>query len=217
MDITWFGLSCFHLKGRSATIITDPYEESSLQQGGRLLQALAADIVTISRDDPDHNNRQAIEGVRKVIRGPGEYEVASVLILGLRTPKEGESDPASLKNTAYIFEIDGLRLCHLGNPDRQSMPGATSPGSPLVTELGRLDLLFIPTGGLDSLDSAQAAEVVRLLEPRIVIPMHFQDPSVSRPLEPVDKFLKELGLRADAIGVQPKLSLTPRTCPMKCR
>ena len=200
MEITWLGHSCFRLKGKTATLLTDPYAESV----GYTLGRLAADIVTVSCDAPDHNNWQAVQDVRKVIRGPGEYEIANVTLLGAWTLAVVEKERPRLKNTAYVIDMDGLRLCHLGDI-------AQVPAGEQVAALGKPHILFVPVGGNETLDGKLAAECVRLLEPNIVIPMHYKTPAVKGTLETVEKFLKEMGVK-DRLP-QPRLSVTPSNLP----
>lgn len=187
MEITWLGHSCFRLRGRAAAAMTDPYDKEL----GLLLPRLRADIVTVSHAAPDHNYVKGVKGPFKVIDSPGEYEVAGVFVTGLELRgerKKGSGAPGGVRNTVFLFEFEDLTICHLGNLDHV-------PHQAQVEEaLDAVDVLLTPVGGGPSLNAAQAAEVVSLLEPRIVIPMHYKIKGLTLKLDPVDKFLKEMGL-----------------------
>ena len=186
VEITWLGHSCFRLRDRAATVVTDPYGKDL----GLNLVRVRADIVTVSHDADDHNYVKGVKGDFQVLTGPGEYEVSSVFVTGLelrgdRKKKEAVSGP---RNTVFLVEFDDLTVCHLG--DLSIVPTQAQ----VEEALGEVDVLLIPVGGGESLSASQASEVVSLLEPHIVIPMHYQVPEMSLELDPVGKFLKEMGL-----------------------
>jgi L-ascorbate metabolism protein UlaG (beta-lactamase superfamily) len=186
VEITWLGHSCFRLRDRAATVVTDPYGKDL----GLNLVRVRADIVTVSHDADDHNYVKGVKGDFQVLTGPGEYEVSSVFVTGLelrgdRKKKDAASGP---RNTVFLFEFDDVTICHLG--DLKIVPTQAQ----VEEALGEVDVLLIPVGGGESLSASQASEVVSLLEPHIVIPMHYQVPEVSLELDPVGKFLKEMGL-----------------------
>jgi L-ascorbate metabolism protein UlaG (beta-lactamase superfamily) len=186
VEITWLGHSCFRLRDRAATVVTDPYGKDL----GLNLVRVRADIVTVSHDADDHNYVKGVKGDFQVLTGPGEYEVSSVFVTGLelrgdRKKKDAISGP---RNTVFLFEFDDLTICHLG--DLNLVPTQAQ----VEEALGEVDVLLIPVGGGEGLTASQASEVVSLLEPHIVIPMHYQVPEISLELDPVGKFLKEMGL-----------------------
>jgi len=186
VEITWLGHSCFRLRDRAATVVTDPYGKDL----GLNLVRVRADIVTVSHDADDHNYVKGVKGDFQILTGPGEYEVSSVFVTGLelrgdRKKKDAVSGP---RNTVFLFEFDDLTICHLG--DLSIVPTQAQ----VEEALGEVDVLLIPVGGGESLTASQASEVVSLLEPHIVIPMHYQVPEISLELDPVGKFLKEMGL-----------------------
>ncbi len=186
VEITWLGHSCFRLRDRAATVVTDPYGKDL----GLNLVRVRADIVTVSHDAEDHNYVKGVKGDFRVLTGPGEYEVSSVFVTGLelrgdRKKKEAVSGP---RNTVFLFEFEDLTICHLG--DLSIVPTQAQ----VEEALGEVDVLLIPVGGGESLNASQASEVVSLLEPHIVIPMHYHVPDSTATLDPVGKFLKEMGL-----------------------
>lgn len=199
VEITWLGHSCFRLRDRAATVVTDPYGKDL----GPILPRVRADIVTISHDADDHNNVRGVKGDFQVLTGPGEYEVSSVFVTGLelRGERKGKKGAeAAPRNTVFLFEFDDLTVCHLG--DLNHVPTQAQ----VEEALGTVDVLLIPVGGGESLNASQASEVVSLLEPHIVIPMHYKVPGIDLNLDPVNKFLKEMGL--DKVAPQESLKVS---------
>jgi L-ascorbate metabolism protein UlaG (beta-lactamase superfamily) len=199
MEIYWLGHGCFRLRGRDATVLTDPCPPTT----GYRIGKVAADIVTISHADAESNYRQAVTGEPKFISGPGEYEIGGVLISGVRTD-DRPAAPGTASNVSYLIEIDDVRVCHLGNM-------ATVPTGDDVEILGTADVLIIPVGGGRILDAAKAAETVSLLEPKAVLPMQFKTEAATADLEPVEKFLREMG--AEAKAAESRFTITKSTLP----
>lgn len=183
MEIVWLGHSCFRLKGKDLTIITDPFDRTS----GYSLGRVSADIVTVSHDAPDHSNVRAVGGNPRVVNGPGEYEIRGAFITGVATRRDSKRGIPKERNTAYLIQIDDLTVCHLGDLGEILT-------SEQVEELNSADVLMVPVGGLNTIDAAQAAEVVSQIEPKIVVPMHFKTDATRLELEPVAKFLREMGI-----------------------
>ena len=200
VDITWLGHSCFKIKGSHATVITDPYSPDL----GYKLGKPSARIVTVSHQHPGHSYVQGIGGQPKVVNRPGEYEISGVLIIGIATFHDGERGKKRGKNTVYLMEIDEISVCHLG--DLGHVLSAEQ-----VEEIDNVDVLLLPVGGVSTINAPKAAEVVRQLEPKAVIPMHYKTPALGLELEPVDRFLKEIG--AKQVEPLPKLSLTKSNLP----
>ena len=200
MEISWLGHSCFRLKGKGVTIITDPYDGSL----GITLTQLSGDIVTVSHKAPHHSYAEAVKGHRKVLSGPGEYEISGVFINGIRTFQDDQKGVARGKNTSYVLEIEDLRICHLGQIGHV-------PTDDQEAAFGNIDILLVPVGGKTTIDAKLAAETIRQIEPRIAIPMHYKVPQVKADLDPIDPFLKELGLTAQA--PVPKLIVTSTSLP----
>ena len=207
MELVWYGHSCFRLAERGlATVVTDPYDH---RQVGYEPLKLKADIVTISHASPGHDHIQAVKGDPRLITGPGEYEMGGVFITGVQTNGHGKKEPEVPRNTLYVFDYNGLTVAHLGDMDR--VPSQTE-----VEALGSVNVALVPVGGGGSLSAAKAAEVISLLEPNIVIPMHYATPAVTVQLDSLSKFLKEMGL-ADVEKV-PSLKITNvKTLPEETR
>jgi L-ascorbate metabolism protein UlaG (beta-lactamase superfamily) len=206
MDISWYGLSCFRIREAGVTVVCDPFDKSV----GLALPKLKADIVTVSHDRPGHNAAERVVGEGKLLRGPGEYEVHNVFVSGLATYHRKRKGGELERNIAYFFEFGDLTVGHLGDigeiPDKSEME---------ALNVGEVDVLIVPVGGGDTLDPARAVEVISMLEPRLVVPMHYQHAglvsTLAEKLEPVEKFLKEFGVSAP--DRQETLRLTKSNLP----
>lgn len=187
MEITYLGHSSFKIKVRSGSVVTDPYAVYT----GLKFPKTDADIVTISHDHEDHNQSSLVDGVRKVVSGPGEYEIAGISIIGLPTFHDGKNGEERGKNTVYVFEAEGLRVVHLGDLGHPL-------SDDLISEIGEVDVLMIPVGGDYTIGPKEAYEMVGKIDPYFVIPMHYATPGLNKEvfakLEPVETFLKESGL-----------------------
>jgi len=200
MDINWLGHSCFRIKSSQSIVITDPYSPEL----GYTLGKQSAAVVTISHQHPGHSYVAGISDNPRVIRGPGEYEVSNALVIGLATFHDKEEGKQRGKNTVYAIELDELSVCHLGDLGHALT-------APQIEEIGNVDILLVPVGGVSTINATTAAEVVRQLEPRIVIPMHYKTPIVNKDLEPLDRFLKEMGVKDNT--TRPKLTVTRNNLP----
>jgi L-ascorbate metabolism protein UlaG (beta-lactamase superfamily) len=185
MEIVWYGHSCFRITERGlASVVTDPYDHNQI---GYAPLKLKADIVTVSHQSPGHNYLNAVKGESYPITGPGEYEIGGVFITGVQTNGASKKEKDEPRNTMFLIDYNGINVLHAGDLDR--VPTQTE-----VEALGPVHIALIPVGGADGLNAAKAAEVVSLLEPNIVIPMHFATDGSLIKLDAVGKFLKEMGL-----------------------
>lgn len=201
MDITFLGHACFRIRGSQAIIITDPFPANI----GYTLGKQTADIVTVSHAHPNHANAEGVGSGYRLVKGPGEYDIAGVLMLGITTFHDAVKGQSRGKNTVYTMEMDGINLCHLGDighvlTDQQ------------MEEIGSVDILMVPVGGVNSLTASMAAETVRKLEPKIVLPMHYKTAKTNRDLEPVESFLKEMGV--SLAEPKPKLTVNKNNLPL---
>jgi L-ascorbate metabolism protein UlaG (beta-lactamase superfamily) len=185
LEIDWFGHACFRLKSREATLITDPYAKEI----GLAFPRPRGDIVTISHDHPGHSFSDGVKGEPKLVLGPGEYEIRNVFITGIQTSHDKKGSKERGANTVYVIETDGLRICHLGDLGHV-------PTQPQAEAMGDVDVLLVPVGGVSTVTGNEAAEIVSMLEPHIVIPMHFANEDLKFKLETTAKFFKEMGSKA---------------------
>ena len=200
MEITWYGHACFRLSDRGAVMVTDPFGDDM----GYTRPRIRADVVTISHDHPGHNNRIGFRGSPRFFDGPGEYEVKGVFITGISTYHDGRSGAVRGQNTVFLFDFGGLTVCHLGDLGHV-------PTQAQVEALSDVDLLLIPVGGTHTIDASKATEVISLIEPRLVIPMHYKTPKEEARLQTVEKFLAEMGLTP--IPSQPELKVSKSSLP----
>jgi L-ascorbate metabolism protein UlaG (beta-lactamase superfamily) len=203
MEISWLGHSCFHLRGKNVTLITDPFSP----QLGHSLGKISAPIVTISHNHPGHNYAVGVGGNPRVVRGPGEYEISDVLITGVASYHDDKHGQDLGRNTIYIIHMDDLVICHLGDLGHILQEEQ-------LEEVADADLLLVPIGGQHTINATQAAEVISQVEPHIVIPMHYS-PTIGDAANPLDKFCREMGI--EAINPQPKLSITRSSLPAEAQ
>jgi hypothetical protein len=188
-----------------ATVVTDPYDH---RVAGAEQLKLKGDIVTISHDAPGHNFLSAVKGYKHMLKGPGEYEIGSVFITGVQTNGHTKKTQEEPRNILYVFDYEGVTVAHLGNLSRV-------PTQAEIEALGTVTVALVPVGGGGGLNAAKAAEVVSLLEPGYVIPMHYQSPGSQLKLAPLNKFMKEMGL--SDIDPQPSLKVSRSTAPEETR
>ncbi len=204
MEITRLGHSSFKLRGKSVTVVTDPFKAESV---GFKLPSVEAKIVTISHSHDDHSFAQGVKGEPTVINGPGEYEIAEVFIRGISSFHDAESGAKRGKNVIYRIEMDKMVIAHLGDLGHKLTDEE-------IDQLGNVDILMIPVGGVYTIDSPIAAEVVAQIEPSIVIPMHYLEDRLNKQifggLTTVDAFFAQIGKKKN---VMPKLSITRDRLP----
>lgn len=199
MNITWHGHSCFRLTERGmATVVTDPYNHKKI---GYAELNLSADIVTVSHDDPGHNYTKVVRKRKNnlhILTRPGEYEIGEVFITAIRTNHKSKAE--DLQNVMYIFDYNGILIAHLGNLSR--VPSQ----SDVKSIAGDVQVALVPIGGGSSLTASKAVEAIRMLEPSYAIPMFYQTNECKLELDPLEKFIKEMGL--DNVEPLPEFSIT---------
>ncbi|MFA4999980.1 MAG: MBL fold metallo-hydrolase [Patescibacteria group bacterium] len=187
MIITWQGHSCFKIQDKigpdGVTVATDPFNKES----GLKVPNFEADIVTVSHQHADHNNISALRGDPFIIDCAGEYDFKGVLIEGIDSYHDEKRGAERGDNIIYRIEIDDISIAHLGDLGH-ILDNAQ------IEKLSGTDILLIPVGGVHTLDAAKAVEVISQIEPRIVIPMHYGVKELKWKIDPVEKFIKEIGL-----------------------
>jgi len=188
MEISRYGPRSFYFVASALSVITDPPDD---------VGSLSVDVV-ISSTEPDESSESSQElANRRLIQGPGEYEIADVFIHGIRTYRDTEKGATHGRNTAYSLTMDSVRLCYLGHIGHP-------PTSDNASSIGDVDVLLVPFGQA-ALDTAAVAETVGILEPRLILP-------IGEPTQAdLEALAKELG-----VPLQPpsdKLSLTHSTLP----
>jgi len=182
-EIRWFGHNCFRIRAKEATVITDPVDKVT----GYAMPKQTADIVSISHKHKGHMNLNGIRPEYQVVDGPGEYEMHGVFITGVRTYHDETRGSERGYNTVFVFDLDGMKFCHLGDLGHPLTPDE-------IEEIGAPDILMVPAGGTGVISLAQAAEIVGQLEPKVVIPMQYATELGDRDLSDLASFCKALGV-----------------------
>jgi len=185
MKIKWYGHASFLITSEEGTtIITDPYEPGAYD-GGIAYHPIedAADIVTVSHDHADHNYVQGIKGDPVVVKGIGDHEAKGIMFKGYGTYHDPSGGKERGENTMFVFTVDGITVCHAGDLGHVLTDADAEA-------LGSIDILLLPIGGVYTLDPKEATEVMNLLKPKILIPMHYKTPGCGFPIASVDEFLE---------------------------
>ncbi len=202
MDITYLGHASFKIKGKNASLVTDPFDPKI----GLKFPKVEADIVSVTHSHFDHSASSQVGGEPFVVSGPGEYEIKGVEIVGVQSFHDNKKGEERGKNTIYNFKIDKLNIAHLGDLGQERLTDDQ------IEEIGNVDILMIPVGGYYTIDASVASKIVSQLEPKIIIPMHYRDAdSTIKELAGVENFLKEMGKE----GIEPvqKFSITADKLP----
>ena len=186
MDITWIGHAAFRVRSGGKALIMDPFPPALGLKFAP--QHAEADLVTESSDDEFHSARGAVSGAPVALDFPGEYEAAGMHLRGVRTTRRTPEGEPQRWNTVFTAKAEGIVFCHLGNPDRLLT-------NKEVDDLGSPHVLMVPVGSASGLSPADAVEMARSVEPRIVIPMLYAHPGNTQELRELAPFLNEMGVR----------------------
>ncbi len=206
MKIKWLGHASFLITSEAGTrIITDPYTTTPTVTYDEIKES--ADIVTVSHEHGDHNNVAAVRGNPEVVRGAVTKEIKGIKFNGILTYHDDAGGSKRGNNIIFCFEVDGIRVCHLGDLGHPL-------GDKEVAELGKVDILLTPVGGNYTIDAKVATEVGNKLKPKVIIPMHYQNERCPNfPVAGVDDFLKGKAnvSRQDTSEVELKKGKLPAT------
>jgi L-ascorbate metabolism protein UlaG (beta-lactamase superfamily) len=185
MRVEWLGHSAFLLTASDGTrIITDPYVPGSFSgdiKYGPIREA--ADAVTVSHHHQDHDGVSRLPGKPKVYDAKGSFKAGSVGVTGFETFHDDSQGTRRGRNTVFVFEADGLRVCHCGDLGHVLTPQQ-------VAAIGRVDVLLVPVGGTFTLDAAGARKVAAQLAARVAIPMHYKTDKLGFDIAGVEEFLR---------------------------
>jgi len=190
MNIIWHGHSCFQIsatrgKNNQVNVVIDPFSEET----GLRLPKLEADIVLVTHNHQDHNNIKAVSGSPFLISGPGEYEVKNIFIQGIPSWHDEKGGEERGENTIFVLETEEMRICHLGDLGQKELT------SEQLEQIGSIDILMIPIGGVYTISAKESIKIMSQIEPKIIIPMHYQIPKLKLKLDGLDKFLKIMGIK----------------------
>lgn len=218
IDVFFYGQACFKIKGKSTSIVFDPYNAEFTGLGKLKLEG---DIVCVSHAHEDHNNFQSVKasgrpedreeeakgdnGQAFVVNGPGEYEKLGVNILGISSFHDDKGGSQRGKNTIYNVKIDDVNFVHLGDFGQKKLT------QDQVEELSSCDVLFIPVGGVYTIEARDAPDIISQIEPKIIIPMHYKLPGLKFELSDVSAFLAVMG--KEAVEPLSKLSISKEKLP----
>lgn len=178
MRIKWLGHSCFKITSKTGIrILTDPFDDNV----GYKIPAVETDIITISHGHYDHNFTDCVKGNFEVLNKVGNFNVKDIPITGIHTFHDAEQGEKRGNNIVYVFQIDGMKLCHLGDLGHELSPSQ-------LEMIGKVDILLIPVGGVYTINFEEAIKVVQQLNPHIVIPMHYKTVAVKFNIEGLDNF-----------------------------
>lgn len=202
MEITFIGHSCFKIKGKVNSVVIDPYDPKI----GYKLPKLEAELLLTTHDHFDHANVEGVTGYKLLINGPGEYEMNDTLVYGLPLYHDDKQGELRGKETAYLMDIDGFSILHLGD-----LGHVLSEEN--LEKISDVDVLLIPVGGKYTIDAKTAVKVISSLEPHIVIPMHYKTEDLTgvEGLDGVEKFLAEMGIDPAAARYEEKLKLNSKS------
>ncbi len=190
MNIIWYGQSCFKITSQGSkkskqwvTLLIDPFSDKI----GLKLPKTDADILLITHEHEDHNNRAHVKKGAFVIDGPGEYEIRDIFIRGIYSFHDQEQGKVRGTNTIYTIFTEDMNICHMGDFGEKELSNKQ------IEEMGDVDVLLVPVGGVYTADSKTAAKIISQIEPRVVVPMHYKIPGLNIDIEEIDGFLKAVG------------------------
>ena len=188
MEIKYLGHSSFQIKTKNASIVTDPFDPTAV---GLKYPKVDADIVTLSHHHPDHDKAELVGGNKQVIDWPGEYEKNAVRMFGFGSFHDKQNGAERGENVLFKFEVEGISILHCGDQ------GFVPPDS-FIDDIGEVDIMMVPVGGFYTIDSTEAMQFIKKVDPSIVIPMHYNHAALDQKtfgsLEPIDTFLTKMSV-----------------------
>jgi L-ascorbate metabolism protein UlaG (beta-lactamase superfamily) len=198
MHIRWYGQSSFLLTGDKKVFI-DPFGDMSAAAARGLqfdyppIEDAEAELLLVTHEHGDHNAVDVVGGAPVVLRSTaGRLESPVGEVVAVSSEHDDVAGTVRGRNTIFCFTLDGLRVCHLGDFGQPALRPEQQEA------IGAVDVLFIPVGGGPTIGAADAAELVRSVGARLVVPMHYRTPAVNF-LEPPDAFLDALGARVERL------------------
>ncbi|MFH1559520.1 MAG: MBL fold metallo-hydrolase [Patescibacteria group bacterium] len=196
MQIQWFGLSYFKIQTKDAVILVNPYAPKF----GLKAPHFKADILLVSQESEEYNFRPAALGNPFTICSPGEYELKDVFIYAVPFVSENKKEPEKMLTSHFLIEAEGITLAFLAGLK-------AVPAEEQLERFNEVDILFIPVGGKEVLGAEGASKVISEIEPRIVVPMHYRTSGLKLPLEGVNSFCREMGVKESESLDKLKISL----------
>lgn len=182
MEITWLGHASFLIKdSKGRKLLTDPFDKSV----GYQTFHEEVDLVSISHHHFDHDYIKELKGNPEIIDKAGLFYLCDIPIEGIPSYHDNSQGSKRGENIIFTFEMDGYKICHLGDLGHEL-------SQDYITKLGNIDILLIPVGGNYTIDGKEAANIAKLINSRIIIPMHYKTPSLAFPLDGVETFITSM-------------------------
>ena len=190
LQIRWHGHACWEITD-NITLVTDPHDGKSI---GIPAPNVTGDIILVSHDHYDHNSVKTVEKEgSKVVTDERKRTIQGIEIQGIPSYHDEEKGAKRGKNIIFKFTMDGIRFCHLGDLGHEI-------DEEIVQKIGEIDILFIPIGGTFTIDSDQAWNVINMVKPKIIIPMHYKIGGLSLPITGIDSFLEQSKYKVIPVG-----------------
>jgi len=202
MIISWYGQSCFRIEGKGGSILIDRFSKDI----GLREPKIKDNILLVTHDHYDHGNVKDAPDDVTIISGPGEYDIGEVYIGGILSYHDNSKGSERGLNTIYIIRTEGINICHMGDFGQSVLEDDQ------LDEIGEIDILMIPVGGKYTIDAKQAVDVIRKIEPKIIIPMHYKIAGLNLDIDGPEKFIKEIGLKPENVE---KFRVTQKTLPQE--
>lgn len=180
LEISWYGQAMFTIRGEGKTVCVDPVSPETGYEYGQV----DADLVLVSHEHYDHNYVEGVRGYREVLRGSGVREFDGLKITGLPCFHDEEAGALRGENTIFTWEMEKMKLAHLGDLGH-------TPDPETMDTLSGLDIIMIPVGGVFTIDGSQAAGLAALVAPTLVIPMHYSTPHCNVGVDKLDLFVRD--------------------------
>lgn len=159
IQIQWLGHSCFRVECQGYVIVLDPFSPGSVP-GCKDIQNVEADQVLCSHEHGDHNYRAGV-----ILREDGPENPFTVTALPWY--HDGQQGAQRGPNTIYVLEAQGLRVAHFGDV-------GCMPSQEVLDQLQNLDAIMLPVGSHFTVGPQEAMDIVKAIQPRVVIPMHYR-------------------------------------------
>lgn len=192
MRVRWHGHSCFEFEDSDVKVVIDPHDGKSI---GIRPPSVSADIVLMSHDHYDHNVFRVVQGAHKnFLSENGTFTEKGLRIEGLPTFHDEENGACRGLNTMYLFEMDGISVCHCGDL-------GCVPSQEIIDRIKGVDFLFVPVGEVFTMELPRVREFIELVNPNIIVPMHYRVGGLTIPISTIDGFLDMIPPEAvDYIG-----------------
>ncbi len=179
MNRTWLGHSTFLITNDAGRrLVTDPADGKTVP----VMKRTAADVITVSHRHFDHCAVDRIEGEPVVKESLAQETLSGFTITGFSTFHDEVRGAKRGPNTVFLIEADDERYVHCGDLGH-------IPDEATIAAIRGCDILFLPVGGIFTVDGKTAWEIAKLVAPKTVVPMHFQTPDLGFTLEPIEHFL----------------------------